>query len=753
MPSPPVPPPVKAENDPGNSTGADGGSGEEAGGSDKGGDGALIAALVTICLLLMAAAVGLLILYLRGQERGEEKEAPEPIAPTTYDSDVTPRERLEQRRKTMKEVRKSVLEASDPEPVPRPGLNIGEMAGDPQITAVYLETVATTLRSKTEGLLGHIESSGFTPNYRRICTIGLGQKALAAVHEHNQLKNRYLNIIPYDHSRVRLPVINNDPTTDYINANWIDGYHRPRAYIATQGPVPNAFISFWRMIWEYKVELIVMVTNEWERGRMKCHRYWPELPQGKAGAVQTFGQDITVTHVLSEVHELWVVRTFNLKVAGWARTVQQIAYTVWPDHGVPNDTTELLLLRTAVREMVVNPDAPLVVHCSAGVGRTGTFIGVDRCLMQVLDMGGDVNVDAVVGSMRKSRSQMVQTEEQYMCIHSTVLDAVNWLKAKEWERSRESRSRRRTAYDDHAIYDNVSGVNTIESDSLKLIAPAAELSAPIPIKRTTVVLVQSSDVGAPAEPDGSSSQSTSPSFPGYQIDNDDQTLRLQSVRRANPLFSQPGSEQKGRQGSSAIEEASNSSESKMREGAVDNAEQIGSLNPADVSPPLTPKMQRAHRRGLIDEKMKQIDSSAEGTGQINVDNPAGPATVDGSVEGDFGVVVNSLLSTRDSTVSAVDGEDSATCHSTLRRSTQLEGLVLDASTTTATLEKAPVPPGSPISLPGSVRTSRRQSSRTSENDCLTSMSALERTDSYAKALGPDQPQDAVYTPGGTVASV
>ena len=103
-------------------------------------------------------------------------------------------------------------------------------------------------------------------------TVGKGQPAVASQREVNELKNRYANIIPYDHSRVLLPPINDDPDTDYINASWVDGYYRQRAYIASQGPVPNSFISFWRMIWVHNVELIVMTTKEIEAGRMKCHR-------------------------------------------------------------------------------------------------------------------------------------------------------------------------------------------------------------------------------------------------------------------------------------------------------------------------------------------------------------------------------------------------------------------------------------------------------------------------------------------------
>lgn len=306
----------------------------------------------------------------------------------------------------------------------------------------------------------------------------------------------------------------------------------------------------------------------------------------------------------------------------------------------------------------------------------------------------------------------------------------------------------------------MGGVNATQSDTLQLIVPAAEVSAPIPIKRTTVMSVQFSDVGAPTEPDASSSQSTSPSFPGYQIDNDDQTLRLQSVRRANPLFAQPGSEQRRQQSVSVSEEANNSSERGMCEGEIDNTEQIDPLNPIDESPPLTPKMQRALRRDLIDAKMKRIDSSAEDTGNVCADSPIGPATVDGgsaavnSEEGEFGVVVTSLLSPRHSTVSASNDEDRTASHSTLRRSSQLEGLVLDASTSTQqTLERASVPPSSPISLPGSIRTSQSEISRTSENDGLTSISAVERTNSYAEALGPDQPQNGGNVPGVSLASI
>lgn len=271
------------------------------------------------------------------------------------------------------------------------------------------------------------------------------QAKKVAQEEVNRTKNRYANIVPYDETRVVLPVIHNDPSTDYINANWIPGYGHPsqrnlRQYIATQGPTNNTFISFWRMILHTDASVIVMVTNLVEKGKQKCHKYWPENKDGSPGASQTYGRDIKVKHVKSVPEKLWVLRTFTVSCKGKVSRVHHFAYTAWPDHGVPADVKELLYLRRAVRAKYTDTRKPLVVHCSAGVGRTGTFMAVDMAVAQLLDAGRRIKgpapakvVDAfgICCRMRTARNLMVQTEAQYQCLYSTILVAVNWLLDRE----------------------------------------------------------------------------------------------------------------------------------------------------------------------------------------------------------------------------------------------------------------------------------------------------------------------------------
>lgn len=304
---------------------------------------------------------------------------------------------------------------------------VGSMQSEDALqTAAYLQHTVEKLKARMSELFANGTNRGYSVAYQALGPVGRQNSANACLHEANKLKNRYGNITAYDHSRVRLPPIFNDPTTDYINANWINGYKRKGAYIASQGPVPNSFISFWRMIWHCKIEVIVMVTHEVEKGRMKCHRYWPDPTSSPPVRKAQYGS-IIVTHLSSVPHKNFIVRHFEVEFEGSKRVLKQFAYTSWPDHGVPLTTQELLGFRNAVRVSVTQPDAPLLIHCSAGVGRTGTYIALDRLVQQALDMGGDLSVDHIIADMRMARNFMVQTEVQYIFIYRAVLDALSAL--------------------------------------------------------------------------------------------------------------------------------------------------------------------------------------------------------------------------------------------------------------------------------------------------------------------------------------
>nr|XP_023665142.1 receptor-type tyrosine-protein phosphatase delta isoform X7 [Paramormyrops kingsleyae] len=236
--------------------------------------------------------------------------------------------------------------------------------------------------------------------------------------EVNKPKNRYANVIAYDHSRVLLSAIEGIPGSDYINSNYIDGYRRQNAYIATQGALPETFGDFWRMIWEQRSASIVMMTKLEERSRVKCDQYWPTR------GTETYGL-IQVTLLDTVELAAYCVRTFALYKNGSSekREVRHFQFTAWPDHGVPEHPTPFLAFLRRVKACNPPDAGPMVVHCSAGVGRTGCFIVIDAMLERIkhektVDIYGHVTL------MRAQRNYMVQTEDQYVFIHDALQEAV-----------------------------------------------------------------------------------------------------------------------------------------------------------------------------------------------------------------------------------------------------------------------------------------------------------------------------------------
>ncbi|XP_076872718.1 receptor-type tyrosine-protein phosphatase kappa isoform X5 [Brachyhypopomus gauderio] len=270
-------------------------------------------------------------------------------------------------------------------------------------------------------LLQHInlmktsDSYGFKEEYESFFE---GQSASwdVAKKEQNRTKNRYGNIIAYDHSRVILQPMEDDPASDYINANYIDGYQRPSHYIATQGPVHETVYDFWRMIWQEQSACIVMVTNLVEVGRVKCYKYWPD-------DAEVYG-DFKVAFVEVEPLAEYVVRTFTLERRGFneVREVKQFHFTGWPDHGVPYHATGLLSFIRRVKMSNPPSAGPIVVHCSAGAGRTGCYIVID-IMLDMAEREGVVDIYNCVKALRSRRINMVQTEEQYIFIHDAILEA------------------------------------------------------------------------------------------------------------------------------------------------------------------------------------------------------------------------------------------------------------------------------------------------------------------------------------------
>uniref|UniRef100_A0A673HM38 protein-tyrosine-phosphatase n=1 Tax=Sinocyclocheilus rhinocerous TaxID=307959 RepID=A0A673HM38_9TELE len=236
--------------------------------------------------------------------------------------------------------------------------------------------------------------------------------------EVNKPKNRYANVIAYDHTRVILAPTDGIVGSDYINANYIDGFRKQNAYIATQGPLPETFGDFWRMVWEQRAASVVMMTKLEEKSRIKCDQYWPSRGTDTFGAVQV---------ALLDTMELatFCVRTFSLHKSGCneRREVRQFQFTAWPDHGVPEYPTPFLAFLRRVKACNPPDAGPVIVHCSAGVGRTGCFIVIDAMLERIRHER-TVDVYGHVTLMRSQRNYMVQTEDQYGFIHEAVLEAV-----------------------------------------------------------------------------------------------------------------------------------------------------------------------------------------------------------------------------------------------------------------------------------------------------------------------------------------
>ncbi|XP_070542371.1 tyrosine-protein phosphatase non-receptor type 9-like [Ptychodera flava] len=247
----------------------------------------------------------------------------------------------------------------------------------------------------------------------------------------NAGKNRYTDVPCYDHSRVPLHMINGDPNSDYINASYMDGYKQKNAFIAAQGPLPKTFPDFWRMIWEQEVLVIVMTTRTVERGRLKCGQYWPNeenVPE-EYGAIEVVNTcfDKKMDYTIST---LLVTNTDT----GEEREVTHFQYTSWPDFGVPSSASAMLHFLSEVRACQAKAvkdlgdnwkghplGPPIVVHCSAGIGRTGTFATLDISLARLNDIG-TVDINTTVRRMRTQRAFTIQTPDQYEFCHFAVYE-------------------------------------------------------------------------------------------------------------------------------------------------------------------------------------------------------------------------------------------------------------------------------------------------------------------------------------------
>ncbi|XP_040191411.1 receptor-type tyrosine-protein phosphatase alpha isoform X1 [Rana temporaria] len=242
----------------------------------------------------------------------------------------------------------------------------------------------------------------------------------AASKEENKEKNRYVNILPYDHSRVHLSPIEGVPDSDYINASFINGYQEKNKFIAAQGPKEETVNDFWRMIWEQNTATIVMVTNLKERKECKCAQYWPDQGCWTYGNIRVSVEDMTVL-VDYTIRKFCIQQVGDVTNKKPQRLVTQFHFTSWPDFGVP--FTPIGMLKFLKKVKACNPQyaGAIVVHCSAGVGRTGTFIVIDA-MLDMMNSEKKVDVYGFVSRIRAQRCQMVQTDMQYVFIYQALLE-------------------------------------------------------------------------------------------------------------------------------------------------------------------------------------------------------------------------------------------------------------------------------------------------------------------------------------------
>ncbi|XP_043827832.1 tyrosine-protein phosphatase non-receptor type 13 isoform X3 [Dromiciops gliroides] len=245
----------------------------------------------------------------------------------------------------------------------------------------------------------------------------------------NRRKNRYKNILPYDATRVPL-----GDEGGYINASFIKMPvgDKEFVYIACQGPLPTTVADFWQMIWEQNATVIAMMTQEVEGEKIKCQRYWPDI----------LGKTIMVNDrlrlALVRVQQLkgFIVRAMELQdiQTGEVRCISHLNFTAWPDHDTPSQPDDLLMFISYMRH--VHKSGPIIIHCSAGIGRSGTLICID-VVLGLINQDLEFDISDLVRTMRLQRHGMIQTEDQYIFCYQVVLYVLRRLQVEEEQKNKQ----------------------------------------------------------------------------------------------------------------------------------------------------------------------------------------------------------------------------------------------------------------------------------------------------------------------------
>ncbi|XP_061189998.1 receptor-type tyrosine-protein phosphatase alpha-like [Saccostrea echinata] len=253
---------------------------------------------------------------------------------------------------------------------------------------------------------------------------GLMELYTEAVKKENISKNRYRYVYPYDFCRIVLSTSEEQGRNDYINACYVEGIKGDSTYIAAQGPfTPTTLIDFWRMIWQENSSRIVMLTNLFEGDHMKCLKYWPEA-EDKIGdfLIRLESQDVyenyTIRHLVVQQ-----VESEDKNPNEVIKKLTQFHFTSWPDCGVPSDVNSLLCFRDFVKNDRPDADGPIIVHCSAGIGRTGTFIALDYLLEEGSTMKS-VDIINCVSKLRQQRAHSIQTKAQYIFLYDALVQGL-----------------------------------------------------------------------------------------------------------------------------------------------------------------------------------------------------------------------------------------------------------------------------------------------------------------------------------------